>query len=130
MATAKQITPHALVEAAKQLSDAELDKLINTLHSVQAYRKTHILDVDETALLATINGGLAPDVRRRYRELIKRRRQNSLTEDEHTELLKLTELAEQYQVERLEALIELAQIRNMSLDEVMASLGIVPPPVE
>ncbi|MGA7729678.1 MAG: STAS/SEC14 domain-containing protein [Chloroflexia bacterium] len=130
MSTARQLSPDAVIEAAKLLTETELDNLIRSLHAVQAQRKSRVLDADETMLLDKINNGPPVEVRQRYRQLIKKRRQGKLSEDEHAELLRLTEVAEQYQVERLAALIRLARIRNVSLDQLMHSLGITPPPVE
>jgi hypothetical protein len=130
MSTAKQLSPDAVIEAAKHLTEMELDNLIRSLHAVQAQRKSRALDTDENLLLDKINNGPPVEVWQRYRQLIKKRSQEKLTGDEHAELLRLTEVAEQYQVERLEALIRLARIRNVSLDQLMHSLGITPPPVE
>jgi hypothetical protein len=66
----------------------------------------------------------------RYRELTKKRQEERLTEAEHEALIRLTDEAELKQAERLQALVELARLRNMSLQEVMDALGIKPPAVE
>jgi hypothetical protein len=42
----------------------------------------------------------------------------------------MTDEAELKQAERLQALVELARLRNISLQEVMDALGIKPPAVE
>jgi uncharacterized protein HemY len=76
-----------------------------------------------------INNGLPAKVQQRYRKLIKLRQEERLTEDEYEELLRLTDDVEQKQVERLEALSELARFRGKSLRELMDMLGIKPPAV-
>lgn len=125
-----EVSAEKLLEAARQLSQAELQEFVIQVLALQAQRKAPVLTREESSLFVKINGAPPQEIRQRYRELIKRRREENLSESEHAELLRLTEIAEKYQVERLEALIELSHIRGTSLDELMDSLGIVPPPVE
>ena len=77
-----------------------------------------------------INTGLPAEVRQRYQELIGKRREERLTQNEYAELLRLTDEAEKGQAERLEALVELSRLRNVPLPELMQTLGIKPPAVE
>ena len=49
-----------------------------------------------------------------------------LTAEEYQELIRLTEAGERADVQRLEHLIELAAVRGVTVDEVMAQLGIKP----
>jgi hypothetical protein len=88
------------------------------------------LSQEETALLLKINRGLPAEVHQRYRELIDKRREERLTQNEHEELLRLTDEVEKRQAERLEALVELARLRDVPLRELMQTLGIKPPAVE
>ncbi|HEY7419923.1 MAG TPA: hypothetical protein VH593_32395 [Ktedonobacteraceae bacterium] len=124
------VSADELAKAAERLSTNELRRLIDSLLSIQARRNVPSLSARESALVQTINRGLPADKYARYRELIRKRREETLTEAEYKELLDLTEQSEHMQVERLAALIELAQIRNMTLDDLMDDLGIKPPPVE
>ncbi len=62
-----------------------------------------------------------------YHTLLEKSANETLTESEHKRLLKLIPLAEAKQVERLKYLIELAQLRNITVDELMEHLGIIPP---
>ena len=84
------------------------------------------LTSDETELLQTINSGLPESFWSRYRELIARRRAASLTEAEHQELIALSDQAEEKTLQRTEALIALAQLRRVGLEELRRSLGIQP----
>jgi hypothetical protein len=81
---------------------------------------------DETELLQTINAGLPESFWSRYRELITRRRAASLTEAEHQELIALSDQTEEKTLQRTEAMIALAQLRGVGLDELRRSLGIQP----
>src|SRR6185295_17037070 len=82
----------------------------------------------ESELLLAINRGLPAELAERYRVLINRRRSETLTPEEHQELLRLTEEAERVQVERIEHLAELAQLRGKPLGALMQELGIRPSP--
>ena len=85
---------------------------------------------NETHHLQKINRGLPAGVDRRFRELVAKRRADSLTASEHDELLELTGDVEKLQAERVKHLIDLARIRGTPLPELMDELGIDPPPVE
>ncbi len=64
----------------------------------------------------------------RYQELMFKRRAETLTPEEHEELLRLTDAAEATQAERVRHLAELARIRGTTLDALMVELGLQPAP--
>jgi hypothetical protein len=70
---------------------------------------------DESTLLDTIQRQLPTDTQTRLIELRDRCEWGELTEAEHRELLNYEDLLEQRNVERLEALMKLASIRNVDL---------------
>lgn len=80
----------------------------------------------ESELLATISLGLSPDQWQRYRELKARRRSETLTSDEHAELIAITNQIEEDNVYRVQSLAELARRRQVPLRALMAELGIQP----
>ena len=126
-----EISADRLLEVAEQLSLPDLEQLLDKLLALRAQRVAPSLSADETSLLMKINNSVLPEeVRHRYRKLIKKRQEENLTEDEYNELLRLSDESEQRQAERLEALIELARLRNTSLRELMNALGIKPAAVE
>jgi hypothetical protein len=71
-----------------------------------------------------LNRGLPDELQARYRELIARRREQTLTPEEHSELLRLTDQVEQLEADRLAALSHLAQLRQTTLPALMSSLGL------
>jgi hypothetical protein len=81
----------------------------------------------EPELLMKINQRLPAALQARFDELVARRQDEILTIEEHEELLRLTEQVEFMDVTRIEALAELAQLRGISVDELMNQLGIRPP---
>ena len=80
----------------------------------------------ESELLAKINLGLSPDQWHRYRELKARRRAETLTSDEHAELIAITNQIEEDNVYRVQCLAELARRRQVPLRALMDELGIQP----
>ena len=59
-------------------------------------------------------------------ELTDRMEFESITDEEHAELLRLTDKAEQLQAVRLKAVIDLAKLRGVSFEEMMKQLGFKP----
>ncbi|MGI0014448.1 MAG: hypothetical protein ACREBU_13555 [Nitrososphaera sp.] len=68
---------------------------------------------NEAELLQKINQGLPPEVRKRYAELNAKLHEETITLEEHQELLQLVDRIELADAERLQHLIELARIRNV-----------------
>ena len=81
---------------------------------------------DGSTLLETIEQRLSPEDEKRYAELNTKRWEETLTPDEHSELLRLNEKVEELQVQRIRLLIELARLQKTSLTTLIDSLGIRP----
>jgi len=101
--------------------------LIFPSHSLAHHAIAPSLPGEEAELLHKINQGLPSDVQQRYDELVGRRRAETLTSAEHRELLALIDRIEQSDAERVQALTELAQLRNISVATLITELGIHPP---
>jgi hypothetical protein len=82
------------------------------------------MTLTEAELLVLTRRPLPVSLQRRYDELIARRQEQTLTSDEHRELLELTDQVELHNVERLEYLAALARMRGISLPQLMHELGI------
>ncbi len=116
-----------LLKAVEQLSLPDLEKLMSQVIALQAQRKAPSLSKDETELLLKINQGLPDDVQRRFDELVAKRQAETLTPDEHQELLHLIDQIEKSDAKRVQYLAELARLRGISLTTLMDQLGIHPP---
>src|SRR5271166_2560717 len=106
-----------LLRAVQQLDLPELEQFLSRVVALRAQRQAPRLRQTETDLLATINRGLPDDLRQRHNTLAEKRDQETLTSEEHAELLRLTEQIEQLQAERITALSALAQVRGKALTE-------------
>lgn len=81
----------------------------------------------EAELLQKINEGWTSESWDRYHALTAKHRAEDLTNEEHQELVRLTNEREIAHARRMKYLLELANLRGTSLDSVMDSLGIHPP---
>lgn len=134
MALTIEITPELESQVREQAEQQGLgtgEYVVNILQ--EHLRHTHRLDAPrlpepEARLLQQINEGLAPEMWRRYNELIAKRRAETLTPDEHATLIALSDQIEDLNARRLECLTELARLRQTSLSELMQQLGITAPP--
>ncbi len=113
-----------LVQMAEQLSPAELDRLAREVATLSARRRAPLLPADESALFATINQGLPETDRLRLAVLGERRYREELTPEELRELLGLQQRLEALHAARVKALAQLAQLRGVTLTELMGQLGI------
>jgi len=119
-----------LLEAASALEPERFEKFVNDILKVRASRTAPTVRADEGIFLSRINAGPPADVWAEYRRLRERLRREELNPAEHAELLRLTDVMEQHQVDRVAALTELASLRGQSLSEVMDALGIHGPATE
>jgi hypothetical protein len=124
------VSPDDLLRAADQLDPAELERFASQVLSLLAHRRVPSLSADETPLLQAINQGIPAALHERYEALVARRREGTLTPEEHAELRSLTDEVEAADVRRVEHLDKLARLRGVSLEAVMDSLGIRAPDYE
>lgn len=115
-----------ILNGISELDSKDLEKFIQKIGSLIARRKVAHLPERESALLMKINKAIPPILQKRYEELLAKNRAETITPIEHEELLKAIEKVETKNAERLENLIELSHIRNVSLDALMRQLHLHP----
>ena len=121
-----QISAQELIDAAGQLDGAELEAVTNRLLVMRAERRAPHLSPEETDLLLKINTPLPEETWRRYTSLYAKLEPDTITPQEHAELLELISIVEMDNARRISHLIELALLRGTTLDALMTSLGIGP----
>jgi len=85
------------------------------------------LSKEESQLFLRINQTLPEKQARRLEELNEKIEESVLTNDEQAELLRLAKRVEKMWIDRLQAIIELAELRGITPQEMMRQLGIKPP---
>lgn len=114
-------------EAAKQGLDPQR-YILEALHTRLAANQSaaNHLPAAEADLLQRINLGLSAEMWDEYYALIDKRQAETLTTDEHHRLIEISDQIEALNIERIQALVQLAALRQQSLEDVMDNLGIQP----
>jgi type II secretory pathway component HofQ len=115
------------VAAAEQLPNTELDKLARRLLQINARRKSPNLTQREADLLEGIAQTATFEQQARYHQLSSEVERRSLTESEQHELRELIGLSEAQTAQRLSHLVELSQLRRVSLSALMKQLQMKAP---
>jgi len=113
-----------LLHSVANLPADELEQFVAKVLAIRANLKAPSLPAQEAQLLLEINKGLSDEQQQRFQTLDAKRQAESLDAAEHTELLELIEKMETLNAARMQHLVQLAQLRNVSLDELMSDLGL------
>ena len=105
---------------------SELEYFVSEVNALIIRKKTDDINNREKILLGKISKtGLNLKLRERYKVLAEKLENDTLTDTEHTEFMILTTKDETLRNERVKYLIELAQLRGVSLAQVMKNLGLI-----
>ena len=92
-----------------------------------AQKKAPNLPKQEAKPLLEINKSLDELVLKRYASLNQQMREAKLSEEEHQELMQLIDEVELADAKRLKAMVELANLRAIGVDDLMKQLNIHAP---
>lgn len=120
----RTITINDVLEAAVVLPLTELETLSRRLLQLQARRKDPHLPQREAEILEAIANISTSEHHPRLLLLTQEMDRRPLTEAEQCELKELIAYSESLTVKRLALLVELSQLRQVSLDTVMKQLQI------
>src|SRR5262249_2916481 len=113
-----------VLKAVEDMPQQQLEELYLRLGKIRQQRHGGGLPARESALLVKINRGFPEAWWNRYHQLLQKRRAETLTRDEHRRLLRLSDQLENREASRLEALVQLANLRKCSLRALMKDLGL------
>jgi hypothetical protein len=122
-----QTSTEQLLKEIEQLPQPELEVFVDQVLKLRAQRQVPHLSASESELLLKINQSIPEPLQQKFDQLVMKRQQLTITETELAELIEITDRIEALNVERIQALAELARSRNQSLTQVMQNLGIQPP---
>ncbi len=117
---------NTIYQSLTALNVLELDNVMQQIITLRRKKLPSVLSQSETELLRKINAGVPFEIQKRFDNLIKKRISETLNDEEYQELIELTAYMENHGVQRLEHLIELAKLRNVTLDEIIEQLQIKP----
>ena len=118
-----RVSPTELLRAAEQMSDAELEDFTTGLQTLRARRRAPHLPARESELLEKINVTWPPEWQARFDALVARRQAETITPKELAELIGMTDQTEMFAAERLQAVVELAGLRGVTIDKMLHQLG-------
>ncbi|MCA9966891.1 MAG: hypothetical protein KC423_21730 [Anaerolineales bacterium] len=116
-----------VLDGVAKLDTPDLEKFLTEVSVLLAQRKVANFSKEEARLLQVINQTLPVSVQTRYDQLTDLRRNEKIAPEEYQELLRLVDQVELADANRLAALIELAQLRHLAVDQLMQQLDIQPP---
>lgn len=118
------LTIDDVLEGIANLDAHELEELTDKILALRAERRVASIPQDEAMLLEKINGGVSIEIRRRYAELMQKSLDESITHEEQQEYLSLINQVKLADAERMKYIVELAGLRQSSVDTVMDELGL------
>jgi hypothetical protein len=118
----------SLLYNASQMPVTELESFIYQLNALVTRKKTPDNNLRDTALLEKINRTvLEKSKRERCQTLIYKLEMETISDTDQAELERLVEEEEKIRVKRLKYLIELSQLRNVTLPQLMKTLELTKP---
>ena len=119
-----QTSMTTLFHEVERLDNRSLDTFISNIVSLRARRSTPDKQKQEAFLLEKINKSLSLQDSLRFKLLNQKHSEGNISEQEYAELSVLVEKIEKLNVNRLKYMTTLAQVRNVSVRELMNQLGI------
>ena len=116
----------SIFRTLSSLSLSELDLVMKQVIGIREQKLPGVLSPAEADLLKKINTPPPYEIQQRYNYLIDLRKREKLNDTQYQELLELTNFTENLNVKRLEYLIQLAKLRNVSLDDLIEQLELNP----
>ena len=118
------VSNNLLLADVERMNLKEIDDFLGQVVRIRSRMVAPVLPHKEASLLRDINAPFPEGDQTEYDVLIEKRQAETLTQEDHTRLLKLTGKQETWEACRLENLASLAQIKGLTLRNIMVSLGI------
>jgi len=123
-----QINIEEILNGITQLKVADLEGFAKQVANILKKKKAPILKKKEQALINKIkNGGPPLTFLERQKVLLEKSVKGIITEEEHQEALAMIPISSKWDLERIKLMLQLAKLRNTTLEEVRISLNIAPP---
>lgn len=121
--TERRQVAQELIAALEHLDQNELDQIARHVRRLRSAKPSSEPASREAELLRVIKRRKPRELRETYVELIAKRDNETLTSDEHEELLRLTDQAEAFNVRWLEAISALSKLRQVPVSTLIQELG-------
>jgi hypothetical protein len=119
------IDTRSVLRGMAQMPVQELEQFLQEVSALIRRKKNQDKDGRERLLLDKINQTvLDPKKKERYLSLVYKLESDTISDIEHAEFMRLATLQEKQRNQRVKYLIELAQLRAVSLPQLMHTLGL------
>ena len=108
-----------LLKTVRQLSVEEFQLFYAKIQAIRSQKTPIDISEQEKKVLTKVNAPFSRKKQIRFHYLIAKRDLHTLTEEEYRELLSLTQAFEKYELRRLKLLTKLADIKKITLPEVI-----------
>jgi len=120
------LTVPDLLDSASRLGANEFESFFKELLALRAKRIAPVLSEEENNLIEKIYAKLPSNTTAQYALFSEKRRLGTITPPEYETLLSLVPIVEKYNVERLQYIIKLAELRKLTPQILMNQLGLMP----
>lgn len=125
-----EVTTESILSVVVRMPEREFNEFIKKAQKLRNGSSTAKWTKDEVKLIQKLNSLVFSTKKQaRFDELVRKRRDEKISENELKELIELTEESEELNIKRLKILGKLANSKNKSLREIMDILEIKPPEV-
>lgn len=121
----QELNMNDLLQVVEQFSSNELEEFIQKIQALK-HKKSNKKVSKQEELIAIIQRNFTEVEQKRFDELVQKRQQYTITDEELVELIEMTDYSEQLSVERVKALAKLSQMTNKSVDDLMIELNVKP----
>ena len=114
-----------LLKDVAQMPLPEIERFVQSVHALITQRKSTDKTYQDRLLLRKINETILGATKtKRYQLLVQKLEAETMSDSEYKEFMQLAEEEETIRYERLTYLVELAQIRSITLPQLMENLGL------
>ena len=114
-----------LLKDVAQMPLPEIERFVQSVHALITQRKSTDKMYQDRLLLRKINETILGATKtKRYQLLVQKLEAETISDSEYKEFMQLAEEEETIRYERLTYLVELAQIRSITLPQLMENLGL------
>ncbi len=114
-----------LLKDVSQMPLPEIESFVQALNALITQKKATNKVYQERLLLRKINEtNLGEQKTKLYQNLVQKIEMETITDSEYAEFMQLAEEEELIRCERLKYLVELAQLRSITLPQLMDNLGL------
>ena len=114
-----------LLKDFSQMPLDEIERFAQSLNALITQKKSTDKTYQDRVLLKKINQTVLGETKtKRYQLLVQKMEMETISDLEYNEFMQLAEYEEAIRYERLKYLVELAQLRSITLPQLMDNLGL------